>query len=132
MFTLQGILKGLGVARRWRPHNFQAAHMQDACVYTQNSLLSLWCVDKHCNWAHCTSLLMTHVFDTLQLQQCLHLSLQSVGNMVAEYDLLSGCKLGSTEAGGTPISLQYTSEAALLVAVLKVCHGTQPHVTEDF
>lgn len=46
--------------------------------------------------------------------------------MVAEYDLVSGCKLGSTEAGGTPISLAYTSDAALLVAVLQVGHGQIP------
>lgn len=46
--------------------------------------------------------------------------LQSVSGLVAEYDLISGCKLGSTEAAGTPISLAYTSDAALLVAVLQV------------
>lgn len=45
---------------------------------------------------------------------------QSASGLVAEYDLVSGCKLGSTEAGGTPISLAYTSDASLLVAVLQV------------
>lgn len=45
---------------------------------------------------------------------------QSVSGLVAEYDLVSGCKLGSIEAGGTPISLAYTSDASLLVAVLQV------------
>ena len=43
-----------------------------------------------------------------------------MSGIVAEYDLISGCKLGSTEAGGTPISLAYTSDASLLVAVLQV------------
>ncbi|KAL3157200.1 hypothetical protein ABBQ38_001439 [Trebouxia sp. C0009 RCD-2024] len=54
---------------------------------------------------------------------CLHPRLPivalSVSGLVAEYDLVSGCKLGSTEAGGTPISLAYTSDASLLVAVLQ-------------
>ena len=51
---------------------------------------------------------------------CMCLHLQSVSGLVAEYDLISGCKLGSTDAGGTPISISYTSDAALLVAVFQV------------
>lgn len=51
---------------------------------------------------------------------CVCVCTQSVSGLVAEYDLVSGCKLGSTEATGTPISLAYTSDASLLVAVLQV------------
>ena len=62
-----------------------------------------------------------HITDTLphQYQQCC-CCLQSVSGIVAEFDLISGCKLGSTEAGGTPISIAYTSDASLLIAVLQV------------
>ena len=92
------------------------------CLHPKQPIVALVCRIDHCSCF--TGLQATRVVHIIQIVNHGHvhsLLLQSVGNMVAEYDLLSGCKLGSTEAGGTPISLQYTSDAALLVAVLKVC-----------
>ncbi|KAK9810383.1 hypothetical protein WJX72_009786 [[Myrmecia] bisecta] len=43
----------------------------------------------------------------------------AAGGMVAEYDLHSGCKLGSTDAFGVPVSLAYTSDGSNLIALLK-------------
>ena len=92
------------------------------CLHPKQPIVALVCHNREmtpCAWHSCCCLLAS-VLSGKYPHLNLNLLLQSVANMVAEYDLLSGCKLGSTEAGGTPISLQYTSDAALLVAVLKV------------
>ena len=94
------------------------------CLHPKQPIVALVCRIDPLQLICFTGLQVTEVVYIIQMVNHGHvhsLLLQSVGNMVAEYDLLSGCKLGSTEAGGTPISLQYTPDAALLVAVLKVC-----------
>ena len=48
------------------------------------------------------------------------LCLQCVTGTVAEFDLVSGCKLSSAESGGSPVCLQYTADGSQLIAVLKV------------
>ena len=48
------------------------------------------------------------------------LGLQCYQGMVAEYDLTSGSKLGSTEAGDPPAALQYTSDATTLIGLTQV------------
>ena len=45
---------------------------------------------------------------------------QAALGVVAEYDLLSGCKLGGGESGGATVALAYAPEASALIAVSAV------------
>lgn len=45
---------------------------------------------------------------------------QAVEGTIAEYDLLSGCKLGSTETSDSPVVFQYTADATTIVGLTQV------------
>ena len=47
-------------------------------------------------------------------------AMQSHKGHVAEYELVSGTKLGSSEVGHPPIALQYTSDASTLIGITEV------------
>ena len=46
--------------------------------------------------------------------------MQAALGVVAEYDLLSGCKLGGGESGGATVALAYTPDASALIAISAV------------
>lgn len=45
---------------------------------------------------------------------------QAALGVVAEYDLLSGCKLGGGESGGATVAMVYTPDASALIAISAV------------
>lgn len=54
------------------------------------------------------------------LHPVLNVAAVTFSETVAEYDLSSGCKLGSTESADPLLAMQYTSDAATLIGVTQV------------
>jgi len=54
---------------------------------------------------------------------------QAALGVVAEYDLLSGCKLGGGEAAGAVVAMAYTADASALITLstARACGGHDLH-----